>query len=388
MTTGTYTGQNQASWTVVGNERYVAYGGEFPTAGGRPQQGLVRFALRSLAPNKVGPQVNGSRFNPTLVSRKTGTVRVGWRANWDRDNEQLTYQVSRNGNTAAPVFQATRRSASWNRPMIGFMDTGLTPGATYRYRIVARDPLGNVARSDTVSIVAATRDVVLSSYANGVLRDEAHTYWRLGEPSGTRVFDWAGLNDTRAGSGVTRRAAGAISGDPDRASTFNGTENGVVTAPTSVNGPNSFTTEAWFRTTTTRGGKIIGFGDAQSVNSGRYDRHVYMTNAGRLVFGVYNGAARTVTTTRAYNDGAWHHLVATFGSGGMTLYVDGVRVGRRTDITVGQRYRGYWRVGGDTLRGWPSRPTSTHFAGTIDEVAIYSRPLKAAAVAAHYNRAR
>ena len=47
MLNGTFTGQGQASWNVVGNNDYVAYGGEFPTAGGVPQQGLVRYAVKS-----------------------------------------------------------------------------------------------------------------------------------------------------------------------------------------------------------------------------------------------------------------------------------------------------------------------------------------------------
>ena len=56
LTTGTYTGQNQAAWSVTGNTSYVALGGEFPTVNGTAQQGLVRFAVRSIAPNKVGPR--------------------------------------------------------------------------------------------------------------------------------------------------------------------------------------------------------------------------------------------------------------------------------------------------------------------------------------------
>ncbi|MFI7586703.1 hypothetical protein ACIB24_06465 [Spongisporangium articulatum] len=42
---GSYTGQNQGPWTVTGNGKYLVVGGEFPSVGGKPQQGLVRFAL-------------------------------------------------------------------------------------------------------------------------------------------------------------------------------------------------------------------------------------------------------------------------------------------------------------------------------------------------------
>ncbi len=59
----------------------------------------------------------------------------------------------------------------------------------------------------------------------------------------------------------------------------------------------------------------------------------------------------------------------------MALYVDGVRVARRTDTTQGEAYLGYWRVGGDNLDGWPSQPSSSNFAGSVDEVAIYPTAL-------------
>ena len=60
-------------------------GGEFPTAGGVAQQGLVRYAVREIAPNKVGPVFTQSKMNPALTSfvaghgagspgRRTGTV--------------------------------------------------------------------------------------------------------------------------------------------------------------------------------------------------------------------------------------------------------------------------------------------------------------------------
>ncbi|WP_259390803.1 hypothetical protein [Actinomyces sp. 2119] len=42
---GSYTGTNQATWTVEGNDDYVVYGGEFLSVNGTAQQGLVRFAV-------------------------------------------------------------------------------------------------------------------------------------------------------------------------------------------------------------------------------------------------------------------------------------------------------------------------------------------------------
>ena len=73
------------------------------------------------------------------------------------------------------------------------------------------------------------------------------------------------------------------------------------------------------------------------------------------------------------------------GPAGMALYVDGVRVGRRTDTTQGEAYLGYWRVGGDNLDGWPSQPEhATTSSARVDEVAIYPTALTQDQIIAQY----
>lgn len=382
MTSGTYTGQGQAGWTITGNGSYVAVGGEFPKAGGATQQGLVRYAVKSIAPNKIGPEVTGSKFNPKLSSFARGTVKISWLANWDRDNEKLTYSVIRNGDTTHPIYTVDQLSSEWNRPPMGYLDTGLTPGQEYRYRVFATDPLGNVAKSDTVAVTVSS-DGEISTYAKGVMDDGAQDYWRFGEPSGSTTTDWAGYNDANLQSGVTLGASGAV-GDSNTAATFSGSNTGLAVANSSETGTDTFSEEAWFKTSTTSGGKILGFGDAATGDSSSYDRHVYMTNAGKIVFGVYPGGVRTVESSKSYNDGGWHHVVATLGTGGMALYLDGVKVGSRTDTTTAQSYVGYWRIGGDNLGGWPDAPSSNYFSGVIDDVAIYPTALSATTVRSHY----
>jgi hypothetical protein len=152
---GTFTGARQGAWTVSGNSQYVILGGEFPRVNGTGQQGLVRFAVKSVASNKQGPVVTGTALNPQVVSDAPGNVRVGWQANWDKDNENLKYAVVRDGNEAAPIYVVTRASTFWNRPSMTFRDAGLVPGSTHSYRIVVTDPLGNVAKSGTVNVTVA-----------------------------------------------------------------------------------------------------------------------------------------------------------------------------------------------------------------------------------------
>jgi len=381
--TGTFTGQGQAAWQVTGNGTYVIMGGEFTSVnfnGG--QQGLVRFAARPIAPGREGPRVSLANFVPTVNATSSHTARVNWQANWDRDNENLTYQVIRNNNTGAPVYTTTATSQFWNRPLLGFLDGGLTPGATYTYKIYATDPGGVTIPGNNVSITMPLTDP--SPYVQQVLNDGPSNYWRLGEASGTTGVAMVGGNNLVEGSGVGHGAAGAVAGDSDKASTFNGTSTGTAGTATSISGPNTFSLEAFVKSTSLLGGKIVGFGGSQSGSSASYDRHVYMDNVGHIYFGVYPGGVRTVNSAGTYRDGLWHHIVATLSGGGMALYVDGTRVGFDASVTTAQVYAGYWRVGGDNLSGWPSAPTRNNLTGSIDDVAVYSFALTPAQVLAHY----
>ncbi|NYD68414.1 PKD domain-containing protein [Agromyces atrinae] len=379
---GTFTGKSQAVWTVAGNDKYVLYGGEFPKVNGAVQQGLVRYAVRSIAPNKQGPRLSGTNWSPSVTSISAGEVRIGYRSNWDRDDLSLTYRIFRDSEASTPLVVEDIATPFWTPVQKTFKDTGRTAGATHRYRVTATDPYGNVAKSDWVTVTVSDQE--LSPYAENVLDDGAVNYWRLGEPSGTTAADWVGSSDQTLGAGVTRGATGAIGADTDKASTFNGTATGTGSTNVQVTGPNTFSVEAWFRTTSNQGGKIVGFGNQMTGNSGSYDRHIYMDNSGRLTYGIYDNRVSTLQSAPGYNDGNWHQVVGTLSPEGMVFYVDGKRIDQRADVTFGQGYSGYWRIGGDNLGGWPNGPSNTNFSGTIDEVSIYGTALTRAQVREHY----
>ena len=65
----------------------------------------------------------------------------------------------------------------------------------------------------------------------------------------------------------------------------------------------------------------------KSGSSGSYDRHIYLSNSGQVVFGTYPGYTATITSPNSYNNNVWHHVLATQSGEGMKLYVDGALVG-------------------------------------------------------------
>jgi hypothetical protein len=160
-----------------------------------------------------------------------------------------------------------------------------------------------------------------------------------------------------------------------------------VTNALQAQGPATFSTEVWFKTTV-KGGKLIGFGNSQSGSSSAYDRHTYISTTGQLAFGTYNGGYQTLTSSANVADGAWHHVVATMSpSTGMTLYLDGARVAGNTAFTAPESNTGYWRIGYDNTSGWPNAG-SNYFVGSMRFAAVYKTALTATQVTNHYNAGR
>ena len=152
LAAGSFTGQSQGAWAVTGNSTYVVLGGEFPSVNGIAQQGLVRFAVASAAPNKVLPQAS-SGVVPTAAAAGTGAAKVSWTTTWDMDNQTLTYRVLRDNTTV--VNTSTKTSTFWQLSGMSYTDTGLAHGSTHTYKVQAVDPFGNVrysAGSNTVTI--------------------------------------------------------------------------------------------------------------------------------------------------------------------------------------------------------------------------------------------
>ena len=254
------------------------------------------------------------------------------------------------------------------------------------------DPFGNALVGPAVTAtIPAGAPPAASTYAAAVQADKPAWQWRLGETSGTTAYDRAGSNDQILNAANTRNTSGALVNEADTATDFPGSSDSAPVQGVSrywQPGPQTFSLEAWVRTTTTTGGKIIGFGDGNTARSGSNgtDRHLYMSNSGSIYFGVRPdmGTRVTVNSPLTYRDNQWHHVVGTLGGDGMKLYVDGSVVASNAGVTKAQVYRGYWRVGGDRLSSWPAAPTREAITASLDEIAVYPTALSAGRVQAHY----
>lgn len=372
LNTGTYTGQYQGGWAMDNNGDYLVLGGEFTRLNETNQQGLAVFASRELSANAQRP-VYTAALKPSVLAQSAGTVRVAWPSTWDYDDENLTYELLRDNSLTAIDTQKVD-SIWWKPQALGYRDSGLAAGSTHTYRVRVTDPWGNNyigPRSEPVTVGTTA----VSPFAQALEQAGAKHYYPLNEPSGTTAYDHLGFVDAQASAELQRGIQGAL--DADAASGFSGQS--LATGSTST-APDVFSTQLWFKTSSTTGGKLIGFGNASTGASSSYDRHIWMDNGGRLHFGTWLGWPAVVDSTASYNDGEWHQVTATLGSAGMYLYVDGLQVAGRTDVTSGQSYSGIWRIGGDNLNGWPQQPSSSEFTGAIDEAALFETQLPGAAV--------
>ncbi|MCU4673943.1 DNRLRE domain-containing protein [Microbacterium fluvii] len=368
----------------VGGAEYLWVGGEFTNVNSAAQQGLTRFSTTDTGVPAT-PVVNVRAVTP-------GALQISARSVVDPDDGPLSYILYRNNVQLGDPITAT--SNWWTRPQVTFVDSTATPGTTYTYRVRAVDAAGNQ------SALSASRTGVASAtaspYADEVISDNPTLYWRY-DDSGTWVIDNSGQTGNGkngiAQNGVTYDA-GALPGDSSSSAVFDGASQYIWNDQISY-GPTTYSIETWFKTTSTTGGVLVNYGNGRprtdngnDTISSNYDRMVYMENGtGRVRFGIYDGAVRTLRTDKAYNDGVWHHLVASQGSSGMRLYIDGTEVGRN-NVTTNQQYYGTWHVGGDNLNSWPengSGSTATRFYdGQLDETAVYGYALTQNQAIAHY----
>ncbi len=205
------------------------------------------------------------------------------------------------------------------------------------------------------------------------------SYWKLDEGTGIKAKDSSGNLNLgtleNMASPATAVSGWTTAGKIGRGVLFDGT-NDYVWTTTALTSPQNFSLTLWFKTTSASGHKLVGFENTQFIGATGYDRHIWMGTDGKIYFGVWVGAAFTVSSLNTLNDGNWHQVTATYApSGFFALYVDGVLQG--TNSGIPGDYGGYWKLGGYNLAGWPNA-SDGYFSGTLDDVRIYSRVLSAA----------
>jgi galactose oxidase len=244
------------------------------------------------------------------------------------------------------------------------------------YMLFAIDANGTPSVSSTIDITTPPTSTPTTAYGQRIDADGPALYWPLSDAAGSAsATDLSGNGDVGSfsASGISYQSP---SGSTGTGVTLNG---GQVVSTQPQEAPTTYSEELWFNTTSTSGGVLATYADA----NGDLDRAVYMTSSGQLDFGVQTGTTNTIQSRGSYNEGRWHFVVATQGGDGMRLYVDGQLVASGATATAAS-YIGNWQLGGSLSASWPNGPTSA-FSGSMSDAALFTSELTASQVQAEYS---
>lgn len=220
----------------------------------------------------------------------------------------------------------------------------------------------------------------MGAYSNLLLNLVPVAYWRLGDTVGTVAVDEMRVDHGTYAGTYTLGVTGALTGDVDKAVTFNGATGSHVTIPNSAVlafGAGPFTCSLWAK----RADAAAGY---QMLWAKGTQGNIYFQN-NQLVLDNDTGGQEPARTVGTFTDTLWHHLVVTHsgtGAGNTKIYKDGVSVSitepapnaATSTNAFTAALAEYYANGGGTLA----------FNGSLDEVAVWSRALTAVEVANLY----
>lgn len=186
-------------------------------------------------------------------------------------------------------------------------------------------------------------------------------------------------NDAVNGNDGTVYEAAYVGGKVGQALSFDGSNDYVqLPASNSILDIDTFTVEAWFKTSVNHPPYGVGTMEGRIVNLHRMatastavSLYVEKDKIGLLY---YTGSAHVwVKYTVDYHDGEWHHIAVTHDATTYRLYYDGAQVASQVD--------GFGGFGTFPAYLGTYNSTERFFNGVIDEVGIWNRALTADEVA-------
>ena len=220
-----------------------------------------------------------------------------------------------------------------------------------------------------------------SAYAQteGCPSDMIH-YWKMDEPTGPTYSDFYGGNDATCTTNCPEAVTGIVSGAQQFAITSQVNVADVNTFDWGVS--SSFSIEFWMKTdpsSTCSGNQVVIGRDDPSTPLHWW---VGCKDGGQAAFylGDNSGAGSYLTGVTDLTDGNWHHIAATRNAltNELSLYVDGVK-----EASTTQTFSNFDSTAAINI-GWLNLSSGYHFIGTVDELAVYNKPLSEIEIQQHY----
>ena len=201
--------------------------------------------------------------------------------------------------------------------------------------------------------------------------------WKFDETSGTTAADSAGSTPGTLAAGATW-AAGYI----NNAVSLNGSSTSYVSYPSGfISTLGDFSIAGWFKLNSVSSwARLFDFGTGTSVNmflvpsQGSNIRYAITTGGG--------GAEQRIDGTSIPSTGVWHHFAVTLSGTVGILYVDGVEVGRNSNMTLKPSSLG------NTTQNYVGKSqysSDPYLNGLVDDLQVYNYGLSASEVSALFS---
>ncbi|MBT2230517.1 RHS repeat-associated core domain-containing protein [Nonomuraea sp. NEAU-A123] len=369
-----------------------------------PNGRRVRFANRGNGTYQPPPgmhdalaDVSGGGWRLMDTSSNTYTFDAAGRLTKiaDRRGRSQTLTYASDG-TFSQITGAGGRALhfTWNGPRVATVSTDPVDGqaSTWSYTYVG----GNLS---TVCAPVAAPNCTSYSYADGsryrgiVLDSEPVGYWRLGDAQYEPPENLGSSGGTGVYTDVTVGQPGALEGSTDTAVGFT---KSTMALPfyTLSRARDQVSVEGWFKTS--QNGIIFSAGQFGSPY-GATEPVLYVGVDGKLrgqLGEITNSSGdyvyTPITSAAPVNNNQWHHVVLSVSGQQQKLYLDGQAVGQvsgemyeelRSEAYVGSGDRA---VSWSDIPGGQTASGAFAFKGSIDEFAVYDKPLTDAEISAHW----
>jgi PKD repeat protein len=311
--------------------------------------------------------------NPAVVGQ---TVAFNAAASSDPDNTIVKYEWDLDGNGTYETNTATTKTTSKTYTTAGTYNVGL--------RVTDN---GSPVKTATTTVPVTVNSGGVSSYGDNVLLTPGlQDYWRMGETAGPTLADSKGTVPATV-TGGTFGVPGGPAFDPNTAISFNGAGN-FGRADLDLSNRSAITVEFWLKWNAFSNDDSLAmeFTSNFNDNAGGF---LVDPNAPQFggTFGVAigRGTSRNNVFFARPSAGVWHHYAFALDTTAtaatqITPYVDGQPVTyQKADSGTGAG-----NFAASSLYLMSRGGASLFGAGSMDELALYSRGLTAAEVANHY----
>jgi hypothetical protein len=256
------------------------------------------------------------------------------------------------------IYLNNQMVSSTKASSVNYTVSGLKEG-NYAIHLKSYDKSGNLESSDTIGITVSP----LSTKTPWYKFDEAKAGVMTPDSSGN--FMWSTL------TGSPTIVAGKIG----NALQFDGVDDYVRMPTTFIQKLSEFSVSLWVNpTAVTSWARLFDFGQ---------DTNNYMmltiSNGSGLTFEIRtSNATQTITTGRILPLATWSHLAVTLSDNTLTIYLNGLVIGKSTSVTL--RPYNLGTVVSSNFLGKSLFSADPYFSGKMDEVRFYNYALSPAEI--------